>query len=386
MPTDFLADTDQAEAPCGISPVNPAASFYFSSGPRELIASGLGRAITVPAAGADRPESALQQAVAEGLKRAKAAGQDNPIVVGAIPFSGSEPSCLYIPERYEWRDKRAAAASFAPLPTLLARTTTPDGDGYKSGVRRAAAACDGKPLSKVVLSAMQELVFAHEVDANSIFQRLRAQQERGYQFLLPLADAGLWLGASPELLISKQGARIVSNPLAGSARRMDEPGAAHSAKDHHEHAPVTRKIAAKLGPLCAELEVPARPSLISTKTLWHLSTRIEGRLQDPAISALQLACLLHPTPAVCGYPTAPARDLIAAIEPFKRRFFSGMVGWCDLEGNGEWAVALRCGEVHGKCVRLYAGAGIINSSNPDCEWAEIQTKFGTMLRACGVMS
>jgi len=136
--------------------------------------------------------------------------------------------------------------------------------------------------------------------------------------------------------------------------------------------------------LCTQLHVPERPSLTRTDTLWHLSTRIEGRLREPSISALQLACLLHPTPAVCGFPTEPARQLIAVLEPFERGFYSGMVGWCDAAGNGEWVIALRCGEIRGCLARLFAGAGIVETSTPQSEWREIQTKFGTMLRALGM--
>jgi len=392
MPADFLTgpvpipDLDQTAPPAR------SARFLFTSGQRELIASELGQAITTPACGGETAHGALHATLAERLQRAREAGQAHPLVVGAIPFDTGRPSCLYVPAQHEWREKRSAPPP-ASLPALLARTVTPDMSAFKSSVTRAIAAFEREELTKVVLSTMQELQFAQEVDAEAIFAHVRRQNMNGYQFIMPLADGATWLGASPELLVLKEGAQIVSNPLAGSARRMDEPRAdrfnaeqlALSAKDQHEHALVIRKIAAKLAPICAELHVPERPSLTKTETLWHLSTRIEGRLRDPHITALQLACLLHPTPAVCGFPTEPARRLIAALEPFERGFYSGMVGWCDADGNGEWALALRCGEVRRDRVRLFAGAGIVDSSRPDAEWAEIQTKYGTMLRACGVV-
>jgi len=367
------------------------ACFLFTSAQRELVATGLGQALVIPAAGGDAADSTLQQALADGFERARQNGQENPIVVGAIPFSTTEPSCLYIPAHHQWREKSFASAQTA-LPALTSRTLTPQRQAFTSSVLRALAACHGGELSKIVLSVMQELHFEQALDAHEIFRHLRANDGNGYQFLVPLAEGSVWMGASPELLISKQGGHIVSNPLAGSARRMEDPQADQynaeqltlSPKDHHEHAWVPRKIAAKLAPLCIQLHVPERPSLTRTETLWHLSTRIEGRLRDPQMTALQLACLLHPTPAVCGFPTESARQLIADIEPFERGFYSGMVGWCDAQGNGEWAVALRCGEVRDNLVRLFAGAGIVETSEPASEWAEIQTKFGTMLRALGV--
>jgi len=305
MPSDFLA-TDTGTAVLS-EPDLPtySPSFYFTSGPRELVATGLGQAITTPASGGDAPGSALQQALMDGLQRARRAGQDNPIIVGAIPFLTGEPSCLYIPAHYQWREKRSAASS-ATLPALVSRTTTPDLPAFTSALAHAMAAFERKELSKVVLSAMQELQFAQELDAEAILHNLRRQNMNGYQFFVPLTDGGNWIGASPELLISKDGERIISNPLAGSAARMDDPQAdqsnaeqlALSTKDQREHAPVVRKIASRLAPICAELHVPERPSLIKTQTLWHLSTHIEGRLHNPHTSALQLACLLHPTPAV----------------------------------------------------------------------------------------
>ena len=139
----------------------------------------------------------------------------------------------------------------------------------------------------------------------------------------------------------------------------------------------------RCGPIAGHLNVPAEPSVIHTRTLWHLSTEVQGELIDPATSSLELATALHPTPAVCGYPNREARDLIAEIEPFDRGFFTGMVGWCDASGDGEWAVTIRCAEAEGGNLRLFAGAGIVMGSTPEQELAETATKFRTMLNAHG---
>ena len=116
----------------------------------------------------------------------------------------------------------------------------------------------------------------------------------------------------------------------------------------------------------------------------HLGTLITGELRDERVSALELACALHPTPAVCGTPTAPARELIGRVEGFERGFYAGMVGWTDASGDGEWAVAIRCAEVEGDRLRLYAGAGIVPGSQPGAELAETSAKFRTLLGALGV--
>lgn len=139
-----------------------------------------------------------------------------------------------------------------------------------------------------------------------------------------------------------------------------------------------------LRPFCRTLTVPPGPELVHTRAMWHLATRIEGELADPATTSLDLACALHPTPAVGGTPTDLAREVIAELEPFDRNCFAGMVGWTDVAGDGEWVLALRSAEVCGDRLRLFAGAGIVAGSVPDAEVAETAAKFRTMLDALGV--
>ena len=107
---------------------------------------------------------------------------------------------------------------------------------------------------------------------------------------------------------------------------------------------------------------------------------------DPQVSSLELAVALHPTPAVCGAPTEKARQAIAEIEPFDRSFFTGMVGWCDADGDGEWVVTIRCAEVKEHTLQLFAGAGVVGASKPEEELAETGAKFQTMLRGMGIQT
>ena len=198
-------------------------------------------------------------------------------------------------------------------------------------------------------------------------------------------------GASPELLVSRTDRNVVSHPLAGSFPRSNDPAEDQrraealqgSAKDRHEHALVVEAIADVLTDYCSELAVPPVPELVPTGTMWHLGTRITGRLADPGITALDLAVALHPTPAVCGVPPDRARAAIAELEGFQRGFYAGAVGWCDAAGDGTWVVAIRCAELSAQGLRLYAGAGIVAGSDPDAELAETEAKFGTMLVVLG---
>ncbi|MED2933316.1 chorismate-binding protein, partial [Bacillus wiedmannii] len=155
-------------------------------------------------------------------------------------------------------------------------------------------------------------------------------------------------------------------------------------KDLHEHAVVVEAVAAALRPYCHTLHVPEKPSVIHSEAMWHLSTEVKGELKDPNTTSLELAIALHPTPAVCGTPMEEAREAIQKIEPFDREFFTGMLGWSDLNGDGEWIVTIRCAEVQENTLRLYAGAGVVAESKPEDELAETSAKFQTMLKALGL--
>ncbi|POF29066.1 isochorismate synthase [Roseibium marinum] len=369
--------------------------FLFTSGENELHAEGIRERIAVPVRNGGTAGDLFHRTVEEALDRGRKAGQENPIVIGAIPFDLSEVSCLYVPEDHEWRtriDGDASPGNHLEMPALLEQRSVPDESGFKRAVQHAIVNFQHSDVRKAVLSVMRELQFAAPVDVDWLMRSLRAQNKDGYQFHVPLPDGGELIGVSPELLLRKTGNRVVSNPLAGSTKRLTDPVADKDAsdrllvseKDQYEHRLVVEDIQRILEPFCADLDMPEKPSLLSTAALWHLSTRIGGLLNDPSITALELACLLHPTPAVCGYPTERAQRLIRFVEPFERGLFTGMVGWCDAEGNGEWAITIRCGIVEHDKVRLFAGAGIVEASQPDCEWAEVQTKLGTMLNACGI--
>ncbi|GAC59008.1 putative isochorismate synthase, partial [Gordonia hirsuta DSM 44140 = NBRC 16056] len=208
--------------------------------------------------------------------------------------------------------------------------------------------------------------------------------------------AGRWLiGASPELLVRRRGDIVTCHPYAGSAARHSDPAAdraaadslAASDKDLREHAFVVDDLRDRLAPLCTELSAPARPSLMATGEMWHLATPIRGVLRDRDVTALDLAALLSPTPAVCGTPRAAAARLIEELEG-PREFYAGTVGWCDAAGDGEWLVSIRCLELatDHRHIRTWAGGGIVTGSDPDAEVAETDAKFRTVRRALGVDS
>ncbi|WP_337819799.1 isochorismate synthase [Amycolatopsis sp. A1MSW2902] len=267
---------------------------------------------------------------------------------------------------------------------------------YAESVRRAVDLIGDGELRKVVLARALDLVGGQGVSVRKLLRNLVVADPAAHAFAVDVSAPGdpaprTLVGASPELLVSRKGNVVTANPLAGSRRRTGDPAQDAQAiadlrvseKDLNEHALVAAQVAEVLGRYCTELDVPGEPEVIGTPTMWHLSTRITGRVGADGPSSLELAEALHPTPAVCGVPVDLARDTIARLEPEDRGYYAGLVGWTDLAGDGEWVVTIRCAEVSDKTARLFAGAGVVAGSDPAAELAETSAKFGTLLRALG---
>lgn len=318
-------------------------------------------------------------------------------LIGAIPFSDEAAPRLWIPEQAlcaPGRARRIAPAlSGARVDASQVNTAAhPAPSRYVDNVAHALSRIDAGGLEKVVMS--RALTLDLRVDVPRLLAALIERNVEAYSFAMPLDDASprSLVGSSPELLLSKRGERVASNPLAGSIPRSADPdedarraqALLCSAKDLREHAHVADAVADALAPWCRTLSVPPGPGLRATPTMWHLSTEIHGELRDPRTPSLALALALHPTPAVCGHPTREARALIDAVEGFARGMFTGLVGWCDAGGDGEWAVSIRCAEIGAEQATLYAGAGIVAGSDPQAELAETRAKMATMLQAMGL--
>ena len=256
---------------------------------------------------------------------------------------------------------------------------------WQDAVAEAVAVINDGALRKVVLSRSVTVRSSRAADGLDLVHQLSAAYPRCYPFAWIGGDGAL-VGASPELLLSISADRIVSNPLAGSAPRGEGENEDRaigerlmaSDKDRREHAFVVEDIAARLGPHVSELSVPQAPSLRRVTTVQHLSTEIVGTLRAP-VGPMDLVDAIHPTPAVGGTPTAGAEAFIAKVEEIDRGWYTGGVGWVDTGGDGEVAIALRCGLIRGATAHLFAGAGIVADSEPDKELAETRLKFRPLL-------
>lgn len=322
------------------------------------------------------------------------------VVLGALPFDLDAPAALHRPRTVRHTAGLPAWPDATP-PAILHRDTLPPGPVHRQRVAEAVRRLRApeSPLDKVVLARALNLHADGPWDARAVLRRLAGADPAATVYLAELSPAGpdyadrLLVGASPELLVARDGATVVCQPFAGSAPRSVDPevdarnaaALAASAKNRHEHALVVDVMRAALDPLCVELEIAAEPELHGTDALWHLSTPIRGRLRTAETTALDLALALHPTPAVGGVPADLAAELITELEG-DRGFYAGAVGWCDDRGDGRWVVSIRCAVLAAdrRSALAHAGGGIVAESDPDDEVDETTTKFRTILTGLGV--
>jgi menaquinone-specific isochorismate synthase len=232
-------------------------------------------------------------------------------------------------------------------------------------------------LDKVVLSLQVLEVAASPFDLRRVVRRLAEDYPQCFTFAFESL-----VGASPELLVRREGRSVRSVPLAGSTRRGatgDEDAELGrrllaSRKDRWEHDLAVVTVVESLHPICRTLKIDPEPSVLRLANVAHLATEVVGELGgDP--TALEIAGAVHPTAAVCGTPTRKALALIRALEGANRGRYAGPVGWVDARGDGEWAIALRCAALSGTTARLYAGAGIVSGSDPQAELEEARLKL-----------
>jgi menaquinone-specific isochorismate synthase len=243
-------------------------------------------------------------------------------------------------------------------------------------------------LSRIAAGDVQKVVLARDLiataDAPIDQRRLLLRLAERYPDCWTFSVDGL-LGATPELLVRRNGSEVTSRVLAGTVRRLgddaaDAEGAAAmqaSDKEVDEHRFAVESVAESLAQHCAELQVPARPRVLRLANVQHLATDVTGEITDGS-TVLDLVAALHPTAAVCGTPTPTALEVIREIESLDRGRYAGPVGWLGRDGDGEFGIALRCAEVNGSTARLFAGCGIVAGSDPDAELAETQAKFVAM--------
>ncbi len=260
------------------------------------------------------------------------------------------------------------------------------GDDWNSLASAALRDIEGGALDKLVLHRQRVLRLTNNPSSGGLLKHLG--ERRAQSRIIGWRQAGSTLiAASPEQLLSRTGAQVQCDVLAGTAARSDDPlkdaelarQLLGSAKIRREHRLVELAILDNLRPFCRQLQVHGEPHVRHLPEMHHLHLRLTGILRENP-DFLDLASALHPTPAVAGSPTAPALEWLRRHDQTNRGWYCGAAGWLDPLGNGELNVLLRCALFRKNEARLFAGAGLVRASQADTERAEIQLKLDAIQR------
>ncbi|HEV7861967.1 MAG TPA: chorismate-binding protein, partial [Acidimicrobiia bacterium] len=336
--------------------------FAWLRGGAGFVTAGVAARLAVET-GPGRFERAAQ-VVAEGLQSIAVDGPSpigdhgpgpGPIAVGALPFDDRSPGSLVVPAVVVVRraDGTGWVTTTGPcdvpgpsgtVPRTLnghpalapgAKVDVREDPGravWTESVRRILSAIDAGEVRKVVLARRLVVEGGAPFDRRAVIDRLRHSHPSCFTYAV-----GGFVGASPELLVRRRGDEVTSCPMAGTVRRGRTPeeddaltaGLRRSIKEAEEHRLLVEAVVAALTPVCVAPPAAGEPDVVRFPTVSHLATRVSGVLHRPAPSALALAGLLHPTPAVGGLPRAEALATIAALESFDRGLYAGPVGWVD---------------------------------------------------------
>lgn len=259
-------------------------------------------------------------------------------------------------------------------------------DQWKENISIAVEKIQEEKIEKVVLARDLNALASTSIDPRLILRNLAEQYPSTWCFCVE----GL-IGATPELLLRLTRGMVTSRVLAGTISKTgdDEKDLARSAslarssKDLEEHVYAVRSVVESLSHFCSSTNVPDSPFVLHLANVMHLATDVTGVISESAhhVDTFAILAKLHPSAAVCGTPTQSANAMILELEGISRGRYAGPVGWIDARGDGELGIALRCGEIAGNSIRLFAGCGIVAESDPDKELAESQVKFAPMIDA-----
>ncbi len=273
-----------------------------------------------------------------------------------------------------------------PHPTAHARirSARPPAE-FEAAVNAATERIGRGEMSKVVLAREVIVGAAAAHDPAALFGAMREQFPACFCFCCGTPEAA-FIGASPELLVRRSGASVSTVALAGSTRRSSDPAVddhlgeqlLRSDKDRREQRIVAERIVRALRPHAVWVEAAAEPEIVKVANIQHLATPVIAQLADPR-SAIELAGMLHPTPAVGGEPWPGAATAIAELEGMDRGWYAGPVGWMDATEDGEFCVALRSALLRDREAHLFAGVGVVAGSDPAAELAETEVKLQALL-------
>jgi menaquinone-specific isochorismate synthase len=324
-----------------------------------------------------------------------------PVLFTSFSFSPDELSVLIIPQVIVGTKSGKSWMTWIGSDSQPVLKTSPDvfsngqmqwneeqaaDESWKQKVTTAVARIQRGDLDKVVLARDIAVKSDKPIDARVILNKLAVEYPTTWKF----AISGL-VGATPELLLRLSRGMVTSRVLAGTISKTGDDAKdlalagslARSSKDLAEHEYAVRSVADALEPFCSSTNVPDSPFVLHLANVMHLATDVTGALVETLshVDAFTILEQLHPSAAVCGTPRTQAAQLIAEIEGMSRGRYAGPVGWIDAAGDGELGIALRCGVINGDSIRIFAGCGIVDGSDPEIELAETYAKFSPMRNA-----
>lgn len=333
-----------------------------------------------------------------------------PVAFMSLPFGPDEPATFVIPrvavrcseDGSVWRTDITAGGDELPEveqscdaesnceaeldsePNTFRVSCIDDPQQWRDALFDARSELQAGVAHKVVLARAVEVYAERPIRQDAVLEVLN----REYGGCIIYSVDG-FVGASPELLVSRLDDVVRAHPMAGTRPRGHDPqedaliasGLLCSDKDRREHQITIDAVIDSLLDYCSYLDAEPEPSIVSMRNVSHLASIVEGRLHLPVPSILELVHALHPTPAVCGEPRQAALEMIRKYEPRPRGPYAGPVGWVDAAGNGEFAVGIRGAQINGTRAEIWAGVGVLADSDPDAELAETEAKLAAMLGA-----
>jgi menaquinone-specific isochorismate synthase len=326
------------------------------------------------------------------------------IALGALPYDTNQAASLVVPHQVRLvttdgerrlievsaegtpveappKEKSPSAAA-GSNPLCVTTRSVQHPQAWMDLVQQATERIRAGELTKVVLARALDVESDVDFDAELIWRRLDAQHPGSYRFAM---DG--FVGASPELLVSRRGSTVRAHPMAGTTPRTGDPDLDQrragellaSQKNQTEHMITIDAVMDALLDSCSYLDSEPSPSVVAAGPVQHLATLVEGRLSAPEPDVLQLVAALHPTPAVGGYPRDVADSVRQELETVPRGLYAGPVGWVDAAGDGAFAVGIRSVQIENNRARLFAGVGVVADSDPEAELAETRAKAQTLL-------
>tara|TARA_B110000046_G_scaffold54366_1_gene60806 strand:- start:46027 stop:47091 length:1065 start_codon:yes stop_codon:yes gene_type:complete len=297
------------------------------------------------------------------------------------PFSSIEKAIIFPVERAliiseEW------TADVYKEKEVVFNTDNTGKEEYLKIVEKAIEQIRLGHLKKVVISR-EELLKVPDFNLIEVYKKLLRTYKNAFVYAWFHPKVGLWLGATPETLLSIENTSFTTMSLAGTQLHTEHKKATWKSKELAEQQLVTTYIEKQLEQVATALEVD-KTETVKAGNLLHLRTKVSGSLKHSA-SLKELIGVLHPTPAVCGLPREASRSFILKNEVYERRFYTGFLGELNVQHEKSSMpktvlfVNLRCMKINDNySASLFIGGGITEDSNAEKEWEETISKSKTM--------